>query len=133
MRLEKVGTNAYTILAGVSVVRLVSGTATYAHDPRFLGAAIAAIRVDGQPVSVGDPALSQGFHDVERNGAGTWRWEVRPTFRFRNLVTAKCLRSRWSISTDDLKRQPAFEQLRTPYGGNLHCTPPSRWPRRSAG
>jgi hypothetical protein len=69
-----IGRNVYSIPAGVSSVRLVSGAATYAHDPRTLGAAISRMSVDGEPVSMADPLLHQGFYDIERDGARTWRW-----------------------------------------------------------
>jgi len=71
---NSIGRNVYSIPPGVSSVRLVSEAATYAHDPRTLGAAITRISVDGEPISMADPLLHDGFHDLEREGVRTWRW-----------------------------------------------------------
>ena len=74
VNLSTTGRIVYSVPPGVSAVRLVSDVATYAHDARTLGAAIAAIRVDGETVSLADPSLHRGFYDLEREGARTWRW-----------------------------------------------------------
>jgi hypothetical protein len=43
-------------------------------DARTLGAAIAAISLDGAPLGLAHPALATGFHPAERHATGVWRW-----------------------------------------------------------
>lgn len=44
------------------------------EDGRRLGVAIQEIVLDGRLVVLEDTALGSGFYDLERDGAGAWRW-----------------------------------------------------------
>ncbi len=64
------GHHVLGIPAGVSFVRLLTEPRLLPGEGRWLGAAIAAIRLDGRSISLSDPSLVNGLHPDER----THRW-----------------------------------------------------------
>jgi len=71
-------THRFTIPAGARTVSLVSRSAVPAElqdqspETRRLGVAIGAMEFDGQPISLDDGRLGQGWHASE--AGATWRW-----------------------------------------------------------
>lgn len=60
-------------------IRLITRSAVPAwmadgDDHRSLGVAVASIRADGEYIPLTDPRLTEGWHGVEGEGGGTWRW-----------------------------------------------------------
>ena len=66
--------------AGTKEVRLVSprgipaGMEDASEDYRWLGARLELVLLDGERVPLDDTAFAAGFHDIERNASGSWRW-----------------------------------------------------------
>ena len=74
VRITAPGTLRAAIPAGVAEVHLLAGNAVGARDRRHLGAAIGGVSLDGVRLGLDDPALGRGFHEVEHNATGGWRW-----------------------------------------------------------
>ena len=70
----------HDIPAGTAIVRLLSDASRPmdmipgSTDSRRLGLCLAGITINDEAVALDNPALSEGFHGVERDGAAMWRW-----------------------------------------------------------
>jgi hypothetical protein len=67
--------------AGVETLRLRSRSAIAARlfeldraDARRLGVLLSRLEIDGRDIALDDPALGEGWHEVERKGERCWRW-----------------------------------------------------------
>jgi hypothetical protein len=70
VNLDRSGHHVFGIPAGTSVVRLLTEHHIVPGDSRKLGAAIAAISIDGRLIPISDPSLVSGFYEDE----GELRW-----------------------------------------------------------
>lgn len=74
MFLDECGQHRGEVPADAAVVRLVSTACIPRGERRRLGAAVAAIRIDGADMALTDPRIRTGFHPIEGTGGPAWRW-----------------------------------------------------------
>jgi hypothetical protein len=63
-----------TAPAGAASVRLLSAAVSTDSDRRRLGVAVGRLSIDGETVALSDRRLRRGFHPLESNADGAWRW-----------------------------------------------------------
>jgi len=74
------GLRAWFMAPAGEALRLASNHAVLGQvvpefaDPRRLGVAVAAVKVDGVPVPLDSPAFGQGFYPLETHQGAAWRW-----------------------------------------------------------
>jgi len=87
-------TGGYNLPAGTRMVRILSQAWSPAEmetgnrDPRRLGLCLTGLSLDGAAIALNDPVLCAGFHPVETDGVGQWRWtDGAATLDFGGLVS----------------------------------------------
>lgn len=69
---------------GARVIRLLSGVMVAPNDRRRLGAVIRECRIGGERLRLDDGRFGPGFHEVEHDGAASWRWTDGDAILFVN-------------------------------------------------